>query len=56
MLKIGCSLDDIEAWIERLPLDEENKAALWLYAWMRRSGNGLFSVAEAPAVESHALA
>lgn len=56
MLKIGCTLDDIEEWIEgQTTLDEESKAALWLYAWMRRSRVGLHSAIEVPD-EAHALA
>jgi len=37
MLVGGSPLAEIEAFIERQPLDEEQKAAMWLWAWSERS-------------------
>lgn len=37
MLSGGSGLTEIEAFIERLPLDEEDKAALWLWAWAKQA-------------------
>jgi hypothetical protein len=37
MLSKGSGLSEIEAFIERQPLAEEHKAALWLWAWAKQS-------------------
>jgi len=37
MLSRGSGLTEIEAFIERQPLDEEHKAALWLWAWAKQA-------------------
>jgi alkylhydroperoxidase family enzyme len=29
-------IDEVERWIESLPLGEDERAALWLYAWALR--------------------
>ena len=33
MLSCGCALGTVEAVLERLPLDADQRAALWLIAW-----------------------
>ena len=33
MLAYGCALDAIEGVLDRAPLDDENRDALWLMAW-----------------------
>jgi hypothetical protein len=33
MLSYGCALETIEGVLERAPLDDENRDALWLMAW-----------------------
>jgi len=33
MLTEGSALSDIEVLIERQPIDEQQEAALWLWAW-----------------------
>lgn len=30
-------IDEVERWIDSLPLREDERAALWLYAWALRS-------------------
>ena len=37
MVSGGSELAEIEAFVERQPLDEEQKAALWLWAWSVQS-------------------
>jgi len=37
----GSPLPDIEAFIERQPLCEDEKAALWLWAWAEKSRSPL---------------
>jgi len=37
MLIGGSALSEIEALIERQPLAEDEKAALWLWAWAEQS-------------------
>ena len=45
MLGVGRPLDRIEAdLIDRSPLDEEQRAALWLYAWAARDRERLRGV------------
>jgi len=39
MLIGGSALSEIEALIERQPLAEDEKAALWLWAWAAQSLN-----------------
>ena len=36
MLSGGSALSEIEAFIERQPLCEDEKAALWLWAWAEK--------------------
>jgi hypothetical protein len=33
MLSYGCALGTIEGVVDRLPLDSDQRAALWLLAW-----------------------
>lgn len=33
----GLARSEIEAFIERQPLDDDEKAALWLWAWAEQS-------------------
>ncbi|HEX8745401.1 MAG TPA: hypothetical protein VF712_19910 [Thermoleophilaceae bacterium] len=33
MLASGCGLETIEQVVDRLPLDADDRAALWLFAW-----------------------
>jgi hypothetical protein len=33
MLAFGCALGTIEGVLDRAPLDDENRDALWLMAW-----------------------
>lgn len=35
MVRDGRGLASIETWIEGWPLTEEQKSALWLYAWRK---------------------
>ena len=37
MLAEGSPLSDIEAFIERQQINDEQQAALWLWAWARQS-------------------
>jgi hypothetical protein len=34
-IDVGYSFGEVEGFIEACPLDEEQKAALWLWAWAR---------------------
>ena len=33
MLSYGCALSTIEPVVDRLPLDDDGRSALWLFAW-----------------------
>ena len=38
MLSYGCALSTIEGVLERVPLDADQRAALWLLAWSLADG------------------
>ena len=37
MLVEGLALSEIDGFIERQPLDDDERAALWLWAWAEQS-------------------
>jgi hypothetical protein len=40
LLRAGCSLEAIDGeLIAVAPVDEDRRAALWLYAWLRSGGS-----------------
>ena len=49
-VEVGLMLVEVEDFIEACPLEEEQKSALWLWAWLHQPADALHRFAESEVV------